>query len=457
MVTRLGRIEGLLGRRLDELDYRTITELVGAPEAAEGEDLDYKQAHYRQDDRGREELAKDIAAFANHTGGLLVIGMAESKGVPSKVFDVELDDAQLRHIRQVIVANTAPPVPYEHILVHNPDAPGVGFLLLAVPRSPAGPHAVTAQVSRPSRDVLRYPRRGGSRTEWLTETDVATAYRARFTAAADRGQRLADVEEDLVVALAARTTPHLIVTVVPEQVGNMVIDSARFTRYRQEILDTQLYVGQPVSKFRSVRVGPRRLIVSEGAPVWRNTRAELHRDGSATVALPLNGRVYVDDYEEAELHTAEPGDVVYPLLCALPFLAAHARDRTGASGLAQAKVTLVADMAAHPTQARAINLDRPDSVPFRVDRINPATGRPQPLSRHSYPHATADVGVLLDDLADRDRGLLQVTAALADELLQTYGYPETGLITRAGELDPAAFSEHTSGAVAEWAQQRGLL
>jgi hypothetical protein len=41
-------------------------------------------------------------------------------------------------------------------------------------------------------------------------------------------------------------------------------------------------------------------------------------------------------------------------------------------------------------------------------------------------------GVLLDDLADGERGLLQATAALADELLQTYGYPETGLITRAG-------------------------
>ncbi|MGW3509188.1 hypothetical protein [Streptomyces sp. NPDC000994] len=30
---------------------------------------------------------------------------------------------------------------------------------------------------------------------------------------------------DLVDALAARTTPHLIVTVVPEQAGEMVIDS----------------------------------------------------------------------------------------------------------------------------------------------------------------------------------------------------------------------------------------
>ncbi|MGW4824432.1 hypothetical protein ACWEP4_37300 [Streptomyces sp. NPDC004227] len=63
------------------------------------------------------------------------------------------------------------------------------------------------------------------RTEWLAGADAATAYRARFTAAAAREQRLADIEEDLVDALAARTTPHLIVTVVPEQAGDMVIDS----------------------------------------------------------------------------------------------------------------------------------------------------------------------------------------------------------------------------------------
>lgn len=288
MVTRLTRLVGLLGRRLDNVDYDCITALVGNSEAAESEDLDYKRSHYATDDKGREELAKDVAAFANHTGGLLILGMAENKGVPSMVFDVDLDDTHLRRIRQTIANNTAPPVSYEPIPVPNPSSPNAGFLLLAVPRSPYGPHAVTAPPTKPSRDSLRYPLRGGSTTEWLTETDVSTAYRARFTSAAERDQRLADIEEDVVGALVRRTTPHLIVTVVPEQAGDMVIDSDRFARYKEELLATELLLGQGVRNFGRVTVGPRRLIVTEGGSRY-SARAELHATAAPPSPFPWPG------------------------------------------------------------------------------------------------------------------------------------------------------------------------
>ncbi|MCF0090005.1 MULTISPECIES: ATP-binding protein [unclassified Streptomyces] len=456
MVTRLRRLEDLLGRRLDEVDYSILADLVGNAEAAESEDLDYKQAHYGADDKGREELAKDVAAFANHTGGLLVLGMAENKGVPSKVFDVDLDDRHVRHIRQVIANNTAPRVPYETIRVPNPDAPGTGFLLLAVPRSPYGPHAVTAPPTKPSKDTLRFPRRGGSKTEWLTETDVATAYRARFTAAAERDQRLADVEEDLVDALADRTTPHLIVTLAPEAPGDMVIDSARFARYQDEIQRTELYLGQGHRTFTRPAVGPRRLIVTEPAGA-RAAGAELHRDGSAVIGLGLHTHQSRLRGNDVDLQFSEPGDVVYQLLCALPFLASHARDRAGASGTALVKAALVADMAEHPARRMAIDLNRPDALPFRVDPLDPGSGQRAQFSTQTCQYAEAHAAVILDDVVDQGRGLLEATAALADELLQAFGYPETGLITRIGELRPDRFSVRNAGAVAVWARQQGLL
>ncbi|MFF9409817.1 helix-turn-helix domain-containing protein [Streptomyces anandii] len=455
MVTRLRRLESLLGGRLDEIDYGSITELVGNAEAAESEDLDYKRAHYSADDRGREELAKDIAAFANHTGGLLILGMAEDKGVPSKVFDVDLDDRHLRHIRQVVANNTAPPVPYEAISVPNPGAPGTGFLLLAVPRSPSGPHAVTAPPTKLSRDALRYPRRGSSKTEWLTETDVATAYRARYTAAAERDERLIDVEADLVHALADRDTPHLIVALTPEAPGDMVIDSARFARYQEELGSTELYLGHGHRTFTRPTVGPRRLIVTEGAGD-RSARAELHRDGSGGLGLTLYAHSSRLTGREVDLQFAEPGEVVYQLLCALPFLADHARDRAAASGTALVNAVLVADMADHPLREGQNDLLRPDPIPFRVDPLDPGSGQRTPVSPHTCQYAYAQATVLLDDIADRGCGLLEATAVLADELLQAFGYPENGLVTRSGDLRTEGFTARNRGAVAIWARERGL-
>lgn len=453
---RSRRLEDLLGGRLDVLRYKDVAELVGNADAAEGEDLDYKQAHYANEDKGKEELAKDVAAFANHVGGLLILGMAEAKGVPSKVMDVDLDDRYFRHIRQVIAANTAPPVPYEPIAVPNPDSPGNGFLLLAVPRSPLGPHAVTAPPTRQSKDVLRYPRRGGSGTDWLTETAVATSYRARFSAAAERDRRMTEVEEDLVAELADRTSPHIIVTLVPEMAGEMTVDSARFARYKDQLLGTEFYLGQGHRPFGDVAVGARRLIVQEGSNDLA-ARAELHRDGSAAIALPLHQFLSQVQGNQPDWQFVEPGEVVYQLLCALPFLASHARDRAAASGTAQVRVTLVGDMISHPTQRLNIDIFRPEPLPLSVDFLHPATGQPVLTSTQPCGFAHSEATVLLDDIADHGVGLPQATAALADELLHAYGLPENQLITREGHLNTGLFTTRNRGAVARWAAQHPLI
>ncbi|MGM7443979.1 AlbA family DNA-binding domain-containing protein [Streptomyces griseoincarnatus] len=449
-------MEDLFGARLDDLSYQDVKGLVKNPEAAEAEDLDYKRAHYESDDKGKEELAKDVAALANHRGGVLVIGMAEAKGVPSRVFDVDLDDHHLRRIRQVIANNTAPPVPYEPIRVPNPDDEERGFLLLAVPRSPQAPHAVTATPAKDSRDVLRYPRRGGSQTEWLTETMVATAYRARYTEAVARDERLADVESDIVLSVVERTTPHLVVALVPEMPGEMVINAGTFERYRSELLNTELYLGQGHRMFGHVAVGARRLLVQE-AGGDQAAQAELHRDGSAAIVLPLRRHLSRVGGDEVDLQFVEPGEVVYKVLCALPFLAGHARDRTAVSGTAVVKVVLVNDIGSHPDATNYTLSEYRDPPPMTVDRLHPGTGQRLPISSQPCEYAYSEATVLLDDVADHGRGLLQAAAVLADELLHAYGIPETGLITMDGDLRTEGFTDRNRGAVAAWARQCDLL
>ena len=51
--------------------------------SAESATLEYKQASYDRNDAGRREAAKDISGFANRSGGILLIGVAETDSGPT--------------------------------------------------------------------------------------------------------------------------------------------------------------------------------------------------------------------------------------------------------------------------------------------------------------------------------------------------------------------------------------
>jgi hypothetical protein len=113
-------------------------------------------------------------------------------------------------------------------------------------------------------------------------------------------------------------------------------------------------------------------------------------------------------------------------------------------------------MADHPLSEAKSDVPRQDPIPFRVDPLDPGSGQRTPVSPHTCQYAYAQATVLLDDIADRGRGLLEATAVLADELLQAFGYPKNGLVTRSGDLRTERFTERNRGAVALWAREYGL-
>ncbi|MEY9968478.1 hypothetical protein ABIA33_006562 [Streptacidiphilus sp. MAP12-16] len=441
MLFRSRRIEGLFGGLLDAASYQDIADLIGNQDAAEAEDLDYKAAHYTPDDKGREELAKDVTALANHIGGVLVLGMAEVACVPSKPRDVDLDDRHLRHMQQVLSSNTAPPVRYEILRKENPRSPGQGFLLLTVPRSPYGPHAITVPPTKPSRDVLRYPRRSGSKTDWLSEATVATAYRERFMQAGARDHRLAEVERDLVVAVRRRVTPNLLVVITPESPGDMTINQEAFARHRSELLQARPYLGTLDTPFGAVHVGPRRLIVDQPEYHGKGVYMQLHRDGSGAAAVPLTCHTEFDH----KIQTVQADELVHGLLSALAFLAQHARDRAGAAGTVLLKASLVDELPSHPS-----------SPPIARERTQYMLGIQAPggpLTRGTLycPCAQASVTALLDDLADTGGPLVQAASLLADELVQAYGLPEAHPLTAAGEIRLSGWSAKLNPAITTWA------
>lgn len=60
----LPRLEAVIGCRLTDLDWTTLEGLI-ADQIREDLSLDYKAVPYVADEKGRFELGKDVAAFAN--------------------------------------------------------------------------------------------------------------------------------------------------------------------------------------------------------------------------------------------------------------------------------------------------------------------------------------------------------------------------------------------------------
>jgi hypothetical protein len=455
MLYRSKRLEALFGGPLDAVTYTDLAALVNNPEAAEAEDLDYKQELPANTDKGKEELAKDVAGFANHIGGVLVVGMAEVRGIPSKVMDTDVSDSLQRHLQQVVASNTSPPVRFEMKAMPNPDpaALGRGLLLISVPRSPQGPHAVTAPPTKATEKALRYPRRAASKTDWLTEVDVATAYQRRFSEGADRIRRLDSVEREAVFDLPRNGLPCLLVSLAPEIPGDMTINQETFRRHQRELLATSLISeDQPV--FDRMRIGLRRLVAVGGDPDdgW-HSRCDLHRDGAGVWALrpPTNtGAV-----SEGAFRWAEHDTVVWLLLSALHMLGVHARDRSGATGTALASAVILSNRYSYPDGPKRLptsgGTENDLLYPLRLEGVRPDGHTRRPMSTQSCSFADSKAVLFLDELADCGPGLVQGASLLADELMQAFGIAEALPLTRTGQLRQSGWSTGLWPRMAQWA------
>jgi Putative DNA-binding domain len=213
------RLTSLFGCRIDQLDENAIRAAI-AGHAPEGPDLDFKRTHHDNSD----ELAKDVAAFANSAGGVLVIGVAEDKGSASHANSVDISDPCMRHITQVMASRIEPfihgvelrAIPIAHVR-------GSGFLAIIVPRSSQAPHAVVD----PQAGTLRYPVRAGTTTRWLSEHEVSTNYADRFQARSGAESRLDEVHREGLGRIAGWRSPWLAVSVVPIVLGERGVGSER--------------------------------------------------------------------------------------------------------------------------------------------------------------------------------------------------------------------------------------
>lgn len=431
---RSRRLEALFGSNLDSIASANVRALVDV-NAEEMFDLDFKQSLYGRSDRERLDLAGDVAALANTAGGMIVLGIEEDEQSRAKSAPgVEVTDSESARIRQ-IVASLVSPMPVFDVVRVLDDPAGTGshgFILIAVPRSPSAPHAVLVN------NGLRYPKRNGSTTRYLSEPEVASAYRDRTFGAVQQLDRARSVARETVGNLD-RSSAWLLVTVVPDLPGGLTISRESFDRFRSRTLGTQVAVVNVGRTYQRTRVGRRRFLADatrNESPLATHASLDLHADGAGAYALELRNILG----SGADQWMVDDELIAIATISGLLQLGSHARDEAAAGGSALVQVRLVP----------------PDGLPLVIgySRDGFADGRSQiAVSGDLEP---AETTAAIDDLASPGTELVASAAALIDELGQAFDIPEMGQLTQSGQIQGQYWSSAFRQPINSWAIENGI-
>jgi len=428
---RSRRLETLLGSPLETLTYGDVAGLAqtACPEAS---DLDYKRTLYDGSDKGRHDLASDVAALANAHGGLIVVGMDEDDGHASVAVGVPLSDAETNRIHTIVAAQVAPVPRIEIHLLPNPDRPGSGLLLIEVESNAAGPHAVVV-----NRTSLRYPRRVGRITVFLPEHEVAAAYRDRFTGLQTRADELTAVATNLAGRLDTGAA-YLTVALVPDRPGYMPIDAASFRTFQRALTGQDPHVLPRGISWQAFQVVPGAFLASVTTTDERvavtGVASLLHSTGAGAFATAVGGDSSTPSATDAVLIDDEA--LINGMFSGLTFLAAHARYRTATGGTCTVRAAL------HPAD-----------VPMRLTNGRHRGLQPHAGHRAMSAQAATATGVGdIDELADSGPLMVATAHQLASTLLQAFGVPECFQTTPDGQLRMPYWNDRTN-ALRTWADK----
>ncbi|WP_345529458.1 ATP-binding protein [Nocardioides endophyticus] len=439
---RSRRLEALFGTTLATLTADHIALLV---DSAVGEefDLDFKGSLYGRSDADRRALASDVAALANTAGGMLIVGVQEdSRARASSAPGVVLSDGEASRMRQIVASLVAPLPAFDISLIPKNDDEQTGFFVVCVPPSPSAPHAVLIN------DGLRFPKRNGSTTRYLSEPEVAFAYRSRFSSAGQQQDRRCEVESQALTRLR-RDRPWVVVTLVPDVAGDLALTTESVHRFRESILNQEAWSVTPMSvRFQRADVGWRRLradgSTSEDASRAQSSRwvsIELHADGCGSYALQVpdlreRSQSVPEIRHEATLINDE--SLVAAVLTGLTRLGRHAEDAAASGGCI--------------VGTRVLSEDLKSGVAIGHVR----RGFAQSRSTNVVPSIAAIGAAALDDLANPGPDLVRLAARMCDELAQGAGIPELGQLSTEGEVRHRYWSHQAWPMVEAWAASHAI-
>lgn len=456
-VWRSPGLEAVIG---GPLDVQGITEAAidrfVAEGTAESDQLEFKGGLYPAGKGPRprwseeQEFAKDASAFANHRGGMIIVGVNEVGGIASgtsplaATLATELEE---RRLRQALANFQAPIGSCDFVWV--PTQTGEWFLAVVVPPSPRQPHAVLGDRGDP-RPTLRYPVRHGADTRFLSEAEVAERYWRRVREGEGERARAKRVVADGCGMLCRGVGVWLYVAVVPESVVPGTLDRGAVQRienwHRRWSLNSPLERSLPAhgrampSPGRVTFAGALSSSQEDEAHI-QGAYVELHVDGSAFAARSVGASSSGNPSDRDTGVLSLVDDTILLVDVAVRWAA----EQAGAWGTAWVVIGLV----------DADSNDGALAKPVQV--VTSAYGevcrRPGTRPVHGRPNAetVADLAAV-DTIQQR----LAISYQAAAGLLQWFGLAEPDQLRPDGTIVLAGFSYSQSRQALEWAKRNSV-
>lgn len=453
------RLSSVFG--VDVPDLLTVDAIDAAVERNEVEqiDLDWKEADYPQH-KGF-ELAKDVTALANTIGGILLIGVGEDgSGRATKSVPYVIPPNATERVEQILASKVFPRL-HGFSVREIPAGDGLGYLVIAVPQSGQGPHAVTD----PKKGAgLHYPIRLGRTTHYLTEYEVAARYRDRYASQAQTVDHLDDIHRDGVSRIMMWVSPWLTMSLTTAIKGARGTGAAAIAAEKDFLRRwPDIPIALPETTFGEnntyVVPGIRRAIAATSqtyAGRSKTPHAELHFDGSGFAATndaspaPAT-RNATDGPDEIKQDLME-----FRLLDLVLFLSRHAVE-CGASGECLLKAQQLL-----PQQTGTADL------PMRTRVVAPERLIPQRDETTYYPpepslelngkqtHASS-VSASLDELTSTDpRAAIATAHALASDILGEFGIIEPMMLRPDGSIALAHVVQPLRDILTRWGTSLGV-
>lgn len=452
---RFPRLEALLGVAVDALDLAALERAVQLA-ISEGADLDWKRELYSIDEKGRAELAKDVAALANAAGGVIVLGVAERNGRADALTPVPLSDSEQRRMREIVAERVRPFVAGLDIRQVESGQEGIGFYVIGVPLSADAPHAARVKHS------LGYPVRNEETTRWLSESEVAVRYRDRFAARTVLAGRVHDVHEQAASRLQRRLRAWVTVAVVPTTSGQRTAGAAATARGLGFVY-TWARAAPPLTATAARSDGGltglpgiRRVIISSAAPyagVSDEVHLELHHDGAGFGACVVGiGSEPRDGHEPTDIPVWRE-HVELEVLALVSLLSQHAVD-VGAAGELLLRAQLLLPLERRPGQGptpTAIHAPRylPQGMWLSEEKVSGSL---------TLTETTAtSVSALLSDTAAMGGGCIRTAHALAADLLSEFGVTEPSMLQPDGTVRLDGLAPAYQQQLTTWASMNDLF